>query len=444
MEKVQIFLAIATILGALIFGYKRSLRRNRYFVPIDIGIWWLAFLSLYSIQPVIYWLATGEFQSVATNRLEVLRTSATEIAEILTISACYAISFALTYFHFTKYVRFEGGPGIAKIGNSVVLPTAIIFAFLWIFTHVLFSDINSGPGYESKFVNLSELPLGVRRFHKFTLASLVISGIILVIAMSQRRSFRAIAVILIPILVLISSPGGSRGTAFLIALVFLISWHALVRPIPKVIWGSLALFGILAFNLLGAIRSYGRLPDEMELIHWLIASGEFEHIFGNAVKLLHAVHDGSLQVPTTTRFGEFYAFLPSEFLGFEKDSLGNWFMDTFYPESKAKGGGLAFGAIAQAVIGGGAVEALIRGAMLGATLGLICKFLVNHRGHWWAFPMYICFLVRIFDSVRSTTFSFLSDMIQIQIPFIIFLCILSSIFRKRPRIYTEAIEGSNK
>lgn len=432
IEYVQIYLAIVAILGSLVIAYKRSVRRNSHMAAIDIGVWWLAFLALYSIQPTLYWLVTGEFLSVASNRLEKLGTTASDIAVILTISACYATAFVLTYLRITRSARFQGAPLFAKIRNNVFIPTAILFIILWLVMQGLFSEIGAGDGYESRFLNLSESSLGMRRLHKFSQAFLIISGIVVIVAMLQRPKTRIFTVIAIPVLVLmVASLGGSRGPAFMLALVFLISWHALVRPIPRMAWGTFALFGILAFNLLGAMRSYERLPDASELLPWLVASGEFEHVFGNAVELLHAVRDERLLLPYTIRFAEFLAFLPSELLIFEKTSLSDWFMDAFYPDLKATGGGLAFGAMAQAVIGGGAVEALLRGATFGAVLGVFYQILVKYSGHWWAFPAYIYILIRIFDAVRSTTFSFLSDFIQVLVPLIVFLGVFSQFIHRR-------------
>ncbi|HRK57705.1 MAG TPA: hypothetical protein PLQ67_09315, partial [Burkholderiaceae bacterium] len=290
---------------------------------------------------------------------------------------------------------------IANIDNIVFVVTAILFVTLWILLKTVFPDLNTGSGYESKFLTLSESSLGLRRTHKLFLTFLVPCGIILVVGIMQRRGVRPLAILSIPALVLMANPGGSRGVAFLVILAFLISWHALVRPIPRKIWLLLAVCGILAFNLLGAIRSYGHFPNPSELLPWLLSSGEFEHIFGNAVELLHAVQREALHIPLTIRFSELFAFVPSELLIFDKTALPDWFMDNFYPELKAAGGGLAFGVTAQAIVGHGSIEAMVRGLIFGVVLGKVYQLLYRHARHWWVFPVYIYLLTRIFDSVRS-------------------------------------------
>ena len=436
-DRIQILIAIGVLLGALALTYQSALRVNKRLAVIDIGVWWLAFLAIYSIQPVLYWFFTGGYLSVATNRLEVLDTSSSDFAQVIGISAWYAAGFVPAYL-LMRPSRAYNFPPVARIGNDVLFPTACLCVLAWLALWVLFPDINSGTGYESKFANLSQESLGVRRVHKFISAFLIISGFILVIAFLQRREFRSLTIVALPGLVFLANPGGSRGTAAFLILVFVISWHVLVRPVPRIVWMLFAVGGILAFNLLGAYRSYGYLPTLSELSTWLIASGEFEHIFGNAVELLHAKRQ-SLDVPETARFAEFFAFIPSEYLSFTKTTLADWFMDSFYPESKAAGGGLAFGIMGQAIIGNGAVEAILRGSIFGIALGLVSNYLPRYAPrYWWAFPAYVYLLTRTFDSVRSTMFGTLSDLLQVFVPLIVFLCCVSALLRALPEEREDA------
>ncbi|OQW58741.1 MAG: hypothetical protein A4S14_06855 [Proteobacteria bacterium SG_bin9] len=432
LDRIQIFLAIGVLLGSLILTFRGALGVNRRLAVVDIGVWWLAFLAIYSIQPVLYWLVTGEYLSVATNRLELLRTSSSDFAEVVGISAWYAVAFVPAYF-MMRPSRVQD-ISIARIGNDVLFPTVCLCILAWLSIRMLFPDLHSGTGYESKFLNLSQESLGARRIHKFALAFLIISDLILIVAFLQRRELRKWVLIWLPALVLLVNPGSSRGAVALLLIVFLISWHALVRPIPRIVWMLAALGGILAFNLLGAVRSYGYLPSTSEIFPWLIASGEFEHIFGNAVELRQAVRQG-LDVPQTARFAELFAFVPSEYFSFDKTTLADWFMETFHPELKATGGGLAFGIMGQAVIGLGAIEAIVRGFIFGILLGLVSNYMLkNASRHWWVFPAYIYLLTRTFDSVRSTMFGSVSDLLQIFVPLIVLLCCASALLRALPEM----------
>lgn len=428
-DRIQILVAFGVLLSALVVTYQNALHVNRRLAIIDIGVWWLAFLAIYSIQPVLYWFFTGEYLSVATNRLEVLRTSSSDFAHVIGISAWYAAAFVPAYL-MMRPSQARSLPSFARIGNDVLISAACLCIGAALAIPVLFPDL--GTGYESKFVELSQESLGARRVHKFLSAFLIISGLIVIIASLQRREFRTVVIIALPGLLWLANPAGSRGTAAFLILVFLISWHLLVRPIPRFAWMLAAASGILAFNLLGAIRSYGRLPGFSELIPWLIASGEFEHIFGNSVELLQATRQG-LEVPQTARFAEFFAFVPSEYLSFTKTTLADWFMETFYPEQKAAGGGLAFGLMGQAVIGNGAIEAIFRGFTFGVVLGLVSNYLLKYGSrYWWVLPAYIYLLTRIFDTIRSTMFGTVSDLLQVFIPLIVFLCCMSALLRALP------------
>lgn len=429
-DRIQILVAAGVLLSALAITYQSALRVNNRLPVIDIGVWWLAFLAIYSIQPVLYWFLTGEYLSIATNRLEVLGASSADFAQVVGISAWYAAAFVPAYL-LMRPSRARNFQPVARIGNDVLFPAVCLCVLAWLAIRLFFADIDAG--YESRFVNISQESLEVRRVHKFASACLVISGFIVIIACLQRRELRIWALIALPVLLLLVSPAGtSRGTAAFVLLVFLISWHVLVRPISRGIWILLAIAGVLVFNLLGAMRSYGRSPGVSELIPWLIASGEFEHIFGNAVELLHATRHG-LEVPQAARFAELFAFVPSEYLSFTKTSLAGWFMDTFHLELGAAGGGLAFGIMGQAIIGNGALEAILRGFIFGIVLGFISNYLLkNAPRYWWVFPAYLYLLVRIFDSVRSTMFGAISDLVQIFIPLIVFLCCAAALLRALP------------
>jgi len=144
--------------------------------------------------------------------------------------------------------------------------------------------------------------------------------------------------------------------------------------------------------------------------------GEFDSLWANAVELLQAREFGQIDVPAAVRFGEFWAFLPSQLLPFEKSSLSDWFLGTFYPEDQAMGSGWAFGAIGQAVIGGGVPEALIRGGVLGVLAAWVMKWYRAPTSTWWRLPLYLYLLVFVYQSLRDTTFQPLGNAVQVVLP----------------------------
>ena len=424
----QIYFCIALLLSVTFAVFLNSYVCSKRFAPIDIGVWWLIFLSIYTIFPILSWLVTGNFSTTATHRL--ISTSYSEVVIILQIAVCYAIFFAIPYL-FISRVKFEENRHLfGRINNFHFVVVILIFVVGIFVLQYVFSSISIGSGYENKYTNIHILSLTEKRVHKFISLALVISSILLIAGLLQRPKLRTISIIILPVLILISAPWESRGNAIFIMLAFLISWHVFVRNIPIWFWGLMLICGVLSFNLLGAIRSYHRLPEGIEIVYWMTSSGEFQHIFGNAVDLIQVKKIGGLDLSSHVRYSEFFAFLPQELLPFEKIRLADWFIEHFYPHMKSTGGGLAFGVVAQAIAGNGVIEAMMRGLSFGIVLGLITRLTKQYSFYWFVFPLYIFLLIRIFNSVRDTMYSFLSDTIQILVPFLIFMSAISWLFSR--------------
>jgi hypothetical protein len=81
------------------------------------------------------------------------------------------------------------------------------------------------------------------------------------------------------------------------------------------------------------------------------------------------------------------------------------YVTTFYPDFAEAGGGLAFGAIAEATLGFGPPEALLRGIILGYLMARIRTACVQRRLTLTRAFVYTWFVVMAYQAVRDTTFS---------------------------------------
>lgn len=180
------------------------------------------------------------------------------------------------------------------------------------------------------------------------------------------------------------------------------------------------------FLALGLLRDLGSWAELGALSRDGIEVSEFDSLWANAVDLLRARESGGLHVPVAARFGEFWAFIPSQLLPFQKLSLSDWFVQTFYPAYQEAGGGLAFGAISQAMIGGG-VPAL-RGGVLDALATWAMKWHRSPTATWWRLPLYLYLLIFVFQSVRDTTFRQLDDVVQLVWPALLFVALTGKLF----------------
>jgi hypothetical protein len=164
-----------------------------------------------------------------------------------------------------------------------------------------------------------------------------------------------------------------------------------------------------------------------------IGVGEFDSLWGNAIELLQAKNSGGININLETRFGEIIAFIPSQLLWFEKISLNDWYLNNFYPGLKDSGSGLVFGAISQAIIGGGIIEAFIRGAIIGGLSGIIMKWVRTPSKVWWKFPLHLYLLVGVFSGIRETTFIQFGDLVQTWFIAPVVISLIGAIFAKRSK-----------
>jgi hypothetical protein len=280
------------------------------------------------------------------------------------------------------------------------------------------------------YAAIAELPVGARQALKVGAGIAAVSKMVLLVALVQRwPRHRLLAALYLLTIVLSFDPNGERTVIVTGFLSVAIAWHVLVRPIRTRFWLGAAVVGLILFLALGTRRNvghftqFGLLPSE--------GVGEFDALWANGLELARAREAGHFHVGTTTRFGELWAFVPSQILPFEKTSLSNWFVETYHHDYAAQGGGLAFGAIAQAVIGGGVVEALVRGAILGALAAWVMRWYRRSTASWWRFPLYLYFLIFVYQSIRDTTFRSLTELVQVALPALVLVGILGRFFARR-------------
>jgi hypothetical protein len=284
--------------------------------------------------------------------------------------------------------------------------------------------IRTPESYMDSYLVLHELPLPARQALKIGGGISSVAALVLLVAILQRWPRQRKLFVLYLAMVLLSFPfSGARSIVVTGLLSAGIAWHVVVRPIRARWWIAAGIFGLVIFTALGVLRALESLNDLGTISDEGSGLGELDALWANAVELQQAKEAGWLDIPISARFGEFWAFVPSQLLPFEKSSLSEWFLGTFYPEDKAMGGGWAFGAIGQAVIGGGVVEAVLRGGVLGALAVWLMKWHRSLKVNWWSTPLYLYLLAFVFQSVRDTTFRPLVDVVQIVLPALLLIAL---------------------
>lgn len=415
-----VLLPVLLIWSVVTAAYVLSSRRDRRVPADDIGVLWLGVVALYATLPSLWWLYQGGSYGVLSDaRLLRLQPDSREVSYLLNIALAYTCGFALVYFVLRSRVPKpmpSTYPRISMAKMSAALAIVLVFQ-----TALLLMAVGGFSGTSESYIDsyrvILELPLAVRQVLKIANGIASVATLVLLIAILQRwPGQRLLLILYIGVVLLSFDPEGSRAAAATRLLFAAISWHVLIRPIPARLWLSAGFLGLALFIALGLRRALGSWETFGVLDIESFGLGEFESQWTNAIELLQAREFGELDVPATVRFGELWSFIPSQLLPFEKLSLSNWFVHTFYPAYEEAGGGLAFGAISQAVIGAGIPEAALRGAVLGVLAAWLMKWYRTPSSSWWRLPLYLFLLVFVFQSVRDTTFRLLNDVVHIVIP----------------------------
>jgi hypothetical protein len=114
-----------------------------------------------------------------------------------------------------------------------------------------------------------------------------------------------------------------------------------------------------------------------------------------------------------------------------------WYVRTFFPRYEALGGGYAWGAIAQSIVGFGIAEAAARGAVLALVLAAVNRFL---RRRWDRFEFVIVYawlMGTVYLSMRNVTFFFVHGACYFVAPWL-FACY--AIQRGAPRLEPHALD----
>ena len=427
--------------------YKVVAHRDRRAPLDDIGIWWLGAFLLYATLPPLAWLIQGASYGPLSGRLFQMQPNFDEVIYLLNISLAYVIGFTSVFLILRKRVNRPIVSAQAYISNSKIAGSVVIILLSSIIGVLLskLGFVRAAESYADSYAVIYELPRALRQFIKIVVEVSGVATLVLLAAIFQSwPRYRFLFICYLFSIILTVNQHGGRGGIVTATLSIAVSWHVLISPISskKVLIGGF--FGLLAFLLFGIYRNITSLTDVGALGFEGIGVGEFDSLWGNAVELLQAKKSGGIDVDFGTRFGEIFAFIPSQFLWFEKVSLNDWYLNNFYPGMKDSGSGLVFGAISQAVIGGGLIEALIRGAIIGTLSGWIMKWVRTPTSAWWRFPLHLYLLIGVFSGIRETTFIIWGDVVQTWLIGPIIITIIGDLLTKKSKQETLSVNSPQK
>jgi hypothetical protein len=191
----------------------------------------------------------------------------------------------------------------------------------------------------------------------------------------------------------------ARTNLVMLAGGFFIARDHLAKRFSPAMLASGAVLGLAIFLLLGLTR------EGLFAISDAAGRSEFMSVFVTALDVQQLYITGStMDMNVNLLVSDLFRLIPQQLLTFEKVDPASWYVVTFYPAYAEAGGGLAFGMISEAVLGGGGFAALLRGLALGVVASLAFNFLTRH-GSIWRMIIYIWVFISLYQCFRDTTFS---------------------------------------
>jgi len=403
---------------------------------VNVGAFYSLVVYIYISLPLIgYWLHDMGYGISDTNRMLRLNPSLDDILLIGFYGATYLSCFMLSFTLFSN--KFKPSSRIVLFNTPSFHSLIFLFILTASFMTVLGFYLDFGnKSYLDKFLAVWSLPLLIRQIANHVSGISVIAVIgLLTYLISNFERYRTLTLILLLyefFATIITLGGRSEVIQYLIAAALL--FHLFVKKLRGSAVLLIIIIGLSLALIYGAIRS-NALSDINDWttpgINLLTENNEFDSLYATAIELNILKNNQRLpDIPWQLYLSDLTSLVPQQILSFTKMDYGNWYVTTLYPGYKGMGGGLAFGTLAEAIVGIGLPEVIIRAIIIGFIFALIHKWYLNHRNSFWATSFYIWFLVESYQCFRATSFIFLTYFTYRFVPYFILVLLINGIIKK--------------
>jgi len=409
-------------------------RRRHGRVPwFEIGSVYVLVIVVYLAYPLIGFLALGQHYSVYNDgRLSFEPPSAAEVGAAGWLYVWHLLGFVLAYIAMRGRLRMRE-VSLPRPGSHLVLAVVAMLLLIEAYEWVVISYYDlSASTYMETYLVVRQLPLVLAQLLNHLHGIRYVLSVMLMAALFTRypRSRPLLAIWLLIEAASTVMRLGSRMELMLLVLAATMMYDALVRPLSTrlvVTVGTLGLVGFVAFG----IARYIAAGVEVHSYNPFAYSSEFESLFANVIHLSRiqsTIHD----LPASFFLADLAALIPQQFAPFTKVSPADWYVSTYFSGYADKGGGLAFGTLAEAVLLGGWIGALLRGAALGLCFAAIHRLYVRKGDSFWVFVFYIWVATLSYQSFRNTTFYLLVLAAFRFVPALVAVNILAAALRRAP------------
>jgi oligosaccharide repeat unit polymerase len=432
-QNLPVMLPLMVATGGIIFFFWALWQRRGALPYFEIGVIYAIAVALYTLYPLIGFILNGlSYTPLNDARLFLAEPTPIEIGKIGWYYVVHLLAFIVVYLLARGRlprgrIRFQKPSRAALLA---VIGAYIIISGFFLFLGQFF-DLSAST-YGESYLVYSRLPLLLAQLAghlggaRFTLELAVLAALFF-----DYQKYRLLIVIWLASIALLTLVRlGSRTELMLLFLAAGMQYYYLVRPIPFRLISLAGLFIVGLFLLLGMLRSgqtFSRLNFGFNPFAY---ASEFETVFANAYDL-HRLKSAGLigNLPLTFYLSDLFALIPQQLVPFAKMSPSTWYVNTFYPAYAAIGGGLAFGTISESILGGGWIDLIVRGAVLGFILAQIHRVFVFRQPSFWFFVLDVWLTVQVYQLFRNTTFSLLVLFFYRFLTVIVGVKILSAILR---------------
>jgi oligosaccharide repeat unit polymerase len=394
---------IATLVSALAFLLVLAARRRGEILWFEIGLVYAAIVTLYATYPLAGFLILRHTYTTGNDlRLQQMAPDAAAVGRIGWLYVAHLLAFMASYV----VVRGRLPLRMSRPQSPALSVGLAALAFYVAIQGFWFYD-TTAESYIESYLVARRLPLFLAQvLGHLNGAQYPLAIALLVLLFTRYPGSRPILVAWVIVTAAVTAMRlGSRTEFALFVFAATVIYHSLVRRISVRVMTVGAVAGLALFVAFGVVRAGGAgSGSDAWYVLPFSQSSDFEVLFANAMHLDRVVTANvPLALPDGFSLGDVAALLPQQIAPYAKVDLAAWYVSTFFPEYAAAGGGLAFGVIAESVITGGWLSALIRGALLGLLFAGIHRYYVRHAHRFWVFVFYVWVTTLSYQAFRATT-----------------------------------------
>jgi len=415
-EQRHVLYPLVVVIVAAAWFFTIAIHRENGRAPLRVGTLYGAIVALYAAFPLVLFLLNGMvYNEYDDNRLFVAQPTPAQIGSIAWWYVAYLVPFLAVYLLVTPRL----GPlriVLPSRTGTVLFVTVALYVAIQVYLLALHRIFGlRAETYYDVYTMLRHLPLLLQQITGRLQSWIAMLQILLLLIFFKNYRRNRIYIVLLIGSVAVSTlmKMHARTELFLLLVVAGFLYHHMVRrfTVRMVSLGGVAM--VVAFTVLGALRN---LRGRTELAFKTVFRGtnEFQAILSNANDLLFTLRaSGVFLDKPALYFGDFLLVIPSQLLPFAKQTASLWYMQTYHPAIHEAGAGLAFGAIAESIVGFGIMEAVVRGALLALVFGMADRFFSSRPVSLWLGAYYVWLAAVTYHSFRSTSFAFITYSVQL-------------------------------